>query len=128
VENNGDQNHEGRGDEPTGRTRMAQDAIHEAYRAQSSVYDLRKTLKRSQGIWGSLTFLALVGGAGFGLATYLSQFETREKAKTLAVVVEDTQREIAGEREAHRYLNERIKRLEDKLDKLTEQLMSRQRR
>jgi hypothetical protein len=128
VENNGDQNHEGRGDEPTGRTRMAQDAIHEAYRAQSSVYDLRKTLKRSQGIWGALTFLALVGGAGFGLATYLGQFETREKAKTLAVRVEDAEREMAGIRESQRFFNDRLHRLEDKIDKLTEELMKRQRR
>lgn len=102
---------------------MAQDAIHEAYRAQSSVIEVKRSIKRVKSVWGTLTVIGIILGAGFGLATYLGQFETHEKAKTMAVSIEDAEKEMAAIRESHRNITERLNRLEQKLDKFLERLI-----
>lgn len=124
-----DADNEFAGDETTLRTRLAMDAEREAQKAQMDVLVLRRTVKRMRGWYAAFAGLVIIAGAGWAVRNYVDNFETHAHALKTDARQDDVEKEMAAIREQLRGANQRLTRIDDKMDRLLDHFMpSRDRR
>lgn len=105
-------------DEVTQRTALAIQAEQEAFKAQMSVLDVKRTAKRMNWVWGVLITIGAIFSVGYAFHDWKEHFATKSEVDQMRVNADADRIERRLLLQRVDSINERSTRLEDKLDRL----------